>query len=500
MSADLFAAFGTQPSETSGPASLAPRDTCKNVVISASSDLANGHLAKDEDDELAKDEDDDFGDFEGEDPVKGIEEDNNAFWADPGQEHDSSWDAIPSAHFRVDQHSRGKLDSDILFDADEPVPADPVSEEDDFGDFEDSEPAPMATPLAPRVKPNASPAGGNLLGVPGQAPAPTKPQASGPATTSGPKPRQSATAKPNPSASPTPTTVPTPTSASTEVWDDFAVTEASKPVVAKSSLIPTDILNCMTISPPSPPALAPSNIPPPSVLLFLFPPLISQITQTISSILSLPSDQRTLNFQSPDLQSLLLSYQQTIQVLIHIIAGRKLRWRRDVHLAASMRISVAGRSGGMKLAGLDKTESAREDAQVAEAVRTYKAHVGPLRAIVGAVNAAMGPGAEYAAARKGAGDLAEMIERDPGAARRGRVLAAVPDVSAMMPVKTATTSQGAVVGTVACGLCGLKREERVAKVDVDVLDSFGEWWVEKTNLHLGCWRFWEGFKGKLGQR
>ena len=180
--------------------------------------------------------------------------------------------------------------------------------------------------------------------------------------------------------------------------------------------------------------------------------------------MALPPAERHTQLASPALHSILASHSHLNQTLARILAGRKLRWRRDTRLAASMRISAAGRSG-MKLASVDRSEQAREDAQVAEVLRAWARHVGPLRAVTGA-----GAGA-----------------------------AKIPDLAATMAVRTATAAEGAVTGPM-CAVCGLKREERVAKAENTVDDSFGEWWVEKTNLHTGCWRFWEGFKGRLGQR
>lgn len=40
-----------------------------------------------------------------------------------------------------------------------------------------------------------------------------------------------------------------------------------------------------------------------------------------------------------------------------------------------------------------------------------------------------------------------------------------------------------------CIICGLKREECVGKVDFEVEDSFGEWWVEYWGYRV-CKNFW----------
>lgn len=160
----------------------------------------------------------------------------------------------------------------------------------------------------------------------------------------------------------------------------------------------------------------------------------------------------------------------------------------------------------MKLTGLDKGEQGREEQEAAELVRAYKAHVGALKAVVGGVNGSDQGRRE----KKGAvGDLLGMMdeappshgvfESEPWKATKV-TLPIIPELAITMPIRTATASEGGLVSTQACGICGMKREERVAKVDVGIEDSFGEWWIEKTNLHVGCWRFWEGFKGRLNQR
>ncbi|UKZ80681.1 hypothetical protein TrVFT333_008444 [Trichoderma virens FT-333] len=127
-----------------------------------------------------------------------------------------------------------------------------------------------------------------------------------------------------------------------------------------------------------------------------------------------------------------------------VIAGRKHRWHRDKILAKSMSISAAG-SKGMKLAGVDKTQSAREDREAADVVAVWREHVGRVRSAVAAANT------------------------------EGKLNLKVPELSENMLVQTAKMVPA---GPKPCIICGLKREERVSKVDYDVEDSFGEWWVE----------------------
>ena len=64
-----------------------------------------------------------------------------------------------------------------------------------------------------------------------------------------------------------------------------------------------------------------------------------------------------------------------------------------------------------------------------------------------------------------------------------------------MTVKT----EGTLTAPKACVICGLKREERIPKVDFQVEDSFGEWWVEHWG-HRACRNFCHEHESKLKQR
>ncbi|KAF2157011.1 hypothetical protein K461DRAFT_309201 [Myriangium duriaei CBS 260.36] len=501
MSADLFAAFGEAPSKGTPATKLRPNEQGELLGLMSSEhqwkDTSHSTISSSNVGRVDDNDEDDFGDFEGENPWKDAESSNvesfNDFSAWNRDVKHATESTFPNQS-ATQQGVKSGLNSDILFDAEHSIPLDPEADDDEFGDFEEFEPATKANPAMQRQVRPVQQADHDLLSL-SESKTPTMKPSAPRVSTGLSKSSSKPTTKTNPPAS---TPLPPAPDSATESWDDFSVT--SPPVAAPtpnpstptSDAIPLNILLDMTLLPPSPPTLPPSNIPPPSLLLPLFPPLLTLISTTIlQPLLSLPPPSRHPHLLSPALHTFLSSHQQLTQVLAHLVAGRKLRWRRDKRLAASMSISAAGRSGGMKLTGLDKTEQSREDAQVAEVVRAWRGHVGPLRAVVGAVNAVASPAPD----RSGFGGLGEMVEGG-----RRRVLGAVPDLAGTMPVRTATVREGAVVGTVACGLCGLKREERVQKVDGDVLDSFGEWWVEKTNLHLACWRFWEGFKGNLGQR
>lgn len=153
------------------------------------------------------------------------------------------------------------------------------------------------------------------------------------------------------------------------------------------------------------------------------------------------------------------------------MAGRKLRWKRDNILSQSMKIGTAsGKTSGMKLAGVDKAETRREDQEAAEALRAWKQQVGPLRSTISMISTHL-PGSGFS----------------------------LPDIAEAMPIRVVKPSEGAVTAPKCCFLCGIKRDERVAKVDVDVEDSFGEWWREYWG-HIDCVAFWENHKTSLRQR
>ncbi|GAB1320559.1 Serine/threonine-protein kinase ppk6 [Madurella fahalii] len=230
---------------------------------------------------------------------------------------------------------------------------------------------------------------------------------------------------------------------------------------------------------PGPP---PTNIPPPSILLSLFPQLLDLASASLlKPLLTLsstsPAYQRVLS--SPATLAFLKGYLALATVAGRLIAGRKQRWHRDKFLSQSMSISAApgggggGGSGqrGMKLASVDKAQSAREDREAAEVVAAWKAQVGRLRTVVAGVNAA---------------------QRAAGADPPLRV----PELGLAMAVSTA---KGVPTAPRACVVCGLKRDERVAKVDLEVEDSFGEWWVDFWG-HRECRNFWIGHEKELRQR
>lgn len=270
-----------------------------------------------------------------------------------------------------------------------------------------------------------------------------------------------------------------------DVWDDF---DTADPVSAPA-LLPyhgketpiavsrpppstsiASVLNS-TKSEPSQSELPPTNIPPPLILLSRFTAIFSAAEEALFHPLSkLESTQRSQLLAHPATHQFLATHLQSAIVLAHIIAGRKLRWKRDQILASSMRIgpsAAGGGKGGMKLTSIDKSEVGKEDREVLDTVQRWKGQVGKFRSAVAAA---------------------------PGK------LAPVPEVAETMPVRTLKATEGGFTAPHACALCGLKREERVVKVDVDVNDSFGEWWVEGMNLHTLCMRWWNEHKGNLKGR
>lgn len=215
---------------------------------------------------------------------------------------------------------------------------------------------------------------------------------------------------------------------------------------------------------PGPP---PSNVPPPSVLLPLVTTTFRSLAADVKMVVSSGID--SSNHSSPLDQARMYQVKDalaTARAGARIIAGRKLRWKRDTLLSQSMKTGPASsKLGGMKLAGLDKTESRREDAEAAEAVRIWQEQVGGLRSAIAKASLQM----------------------------------PVPEMLELMPIRILKVSEGAVTAPKCCFLCGVKRDERVSKVDVSVEDSFGEWWTEHWG-HVDCTSFWADHKASLSQR
>lgn len=222
-----------------------------------------------------------------------------------------------------------------------------------------------------------------------------------------------------------------------------------------------------TIGPP------PTNVPPPSILLSIFTELLSEAdTKLYQPTAKQPAAVKSRIYSDPATLDYVGGYLVLASVAARILAGRKLRWHRDKFLSQGMTISAAGSKGGMKLAGIDKTQSAREDREAADVVGVWRDQIGKLRSAVVAANL---------------GIQKQPVKMNPFQ---------VPDINDHMAVTTAK-----VVPTAPrpCVVCGLKRDERVKGVDVDVEDSFGEWWVDHWG-HRACRNFWLGNEEKLRTR
>lgn len=213
----------------------------------------------------------------------------------------------------------------------------------------------------------------------------------------------------------------------------------------------------------------PINVPPPSLLLSIFPELFNQANDSLFKPISgqafsiknrILSDPKTIDS--------LRGYVALATVAARVIAGRKHRWHRDKFLSQSMSISAAG-SKGMKLAGIDKTQAAREDREAGDILDLWKEHVGRLRSSVATANQSLK-------------DALQHIK--------------IPELRDNMQAQTA---KGSLSAPKACIVCGLKRDERVARVDFDIEDSFGEWWTEHWG-HTTCKRFWMKHESALRQR
>lgn len=264
-------------------------------------------------------------------------------------------------------------------------------------------------------------------------------------------------------------------------WGDFADLPPDPPSAIPTAGIEADawawdsVDNAKSVKSTEHNTAPPTNIPPPSVLMGLFPQLLNLLQSGLFKPVSThdPSIKNRI-LSDPTAINFLRSYLAIVAVCAHVIAGRKLRWKRDTILAQAMKIgpSAAGGKGGMKLTGVDKAEITREEREAADVIRIWQEQVGRLRTTIVIANANLPNKGEHLV---------------------------VPEISANMAVKTATMAEGGLAAPKSCVLCGLKREERVAKVDVTVEDSFGEWWIEHWG-HRGCRNFWEEHEGKMRGR
>ena len=523
MSADLFAEFSTDSStNTTAQSNLSakpqpastfsffddlnsqPPSTATQSRPSASAQHFGGVAAvppKPEDDA-----DDDWGDFEGGSnaigpPKSSAQQDPFAFVSSQrSQPPQQKWSSQPITDdpfaFQstypppyVPQESWTKApivkakkpeNSNVLFDAEEDL-----EDDDDFGDFEESQsnPIPLASTVS-TVPPKSAGSSSNLVDLLGDldlsGPSRPVPSESSKSTASvQPKSKVAARKDPLRSFSPArkpvkskqnkPEPVPATTSHTVDdSWDTFDDWEASIPTpatknaeVAKGVSPPANVTPAPILSPMlgDVPAqeLPPTNVPPPGVLLSLFPSFFAEAQEKLFKPMaaqSLPmrnkllADQRTIAY--------IQGYTMLAAVAAHIIAGRKLRWKRDQILSQGMRIGPASSraTSGMKLTGIDRGENLKEEREVSDVVRAWKDQVGRLRHVISGVNQI-----------------------------KAGTLVSAPDLQETLPVRTLKQSEGGIPARLPCMLCGLKRDERVTAADMAVDDSFGEWWIEQVNMH-----------------
>jgi hypothetical protein len=211
--------------------------------------------------------------------------------------------------------------------------------------------------------------------------------------------------------------------------------------------------------------VAPTNVPPPSRLLSLFPVLL-QLSDLVKlqNISSLNATQRSR------LEEYMNGYLLLVQTAGRILAGRGLRWKRDKYLSASNTIS-SSKARGMKLQTLDKTERLREDIEAMEVKKIWASYAGRARSV------------------------AAMLFNEPNESKPG--LFHIPDLNGQLKVKIVDIASGGIADRNPCALCGLNRDERVSGLDNDmVLDSFGEWWTVHWG-HRACQNWWIKHEAEL---
>jgi hypothetical protein len=361
--------------------------------------------------------------------------------------------------------AKKSVDPSVLFDAEDGLGDD--DDDDDFGDFEGTG-ADINVPALVDLlgdmsilqsKPPSDGPGGNSTVV-GTAPETTKKKSLIGAFGGTTKPKQLA-----------PTTNTPKAHAAEDSWDTFEDWEASIPAktpanssskrsakAANGPAAPAPLLHPITDDPQHG-ELPPTNVPPPGVLLSLFPSLFTEAQEKLFK----PMAAQTLPMRNKLMaESATITYLQGYLVLAnvaaHIMAGRKLRWKRDQHLSQGMRIGPASSraTSGMKLTGIDKGENLKEEREVSDVVRIWKEQIGRLRHVVSGVNQI-----------------------------KAGMLGSVPDLQETMPIKTLKQSEGGIPARQPCMMCGLKREERVTAADMAIDDSFGEWWIDQVNMHRG---------------
>lgn len=235
-------------------------------------------------------------------------------------------------------------------------------------------------------------------------------------------------------------------------WDTFEDGE-EPPAPSPQNTFPTQ----HSIAPGSkpqtsnPPPLRPTTVPPPSLLLSLFHSLIEG---------SLRPMRRSVSAHEQPTVILMLHH-----TLLRILSGRLHRWRRDLHLSQSTRISAAGKPGGMKLTSLSKDEKTKEEREAAEAVEIWNRNLHSATRILSD------------------GHL-------PPKAGGLRIVGS--------PLLREVKGPGVLEDRLCCAVCGLKRSERVAGLD-EGEDVFGEFWIDSWG-HVECERWWAAAEFALRQR
>ncbi|EXJ73153.1 uncharacterized protein A1O5_04303 [Cladophialophora psammophila CBS 110553] len=195
----------------------------------------------------------------------------------------------------------------------------------------------------------------------------------------------------------------------------------------------------------------PTNVPPPSSLL--------QLLSSVFDFIHKSNADHT--FSKSELASKVLL---VFRVSGRIASGRTLRWKRDALLAQSVRIGQSGKSGGMKLTAVNKSEATKEERDTEEMVRDWSSYVHEFNSILA------------------------QAQVTPHRMR----LSSTPSLKKLEHTDPSDPSKQ-------CVLCGLKRTERLSDIDVDVDDLFGEFWVEHWG-HKDCFNFWYSYKNMLGHR
>lgn len=209
--------------------------------------------------------------------------------------------------------------------------------------------------------------------------------------------------------------------------------------------------------------IRPINIPPPFVILQTFAPLLEEFQKQVSIVKPVKGHSRQPSTSSDS--NLARDLVCTLRVAARVIAGRTLRWKRDTALSQSTKIGPArsGKPGGMKLSSVNKSESVKEEKEAMDVLDAWRSRASHFNSLI------------LAAGHQ------------------------IPLISNNMHARPAAANEGALNAAHACALCGLKREERIPKIDEKVEDSFGEWWTEHWG-HTDCKSFWDKNSSFLNQR